>query len=226
MNLKKYLLNLFINQFMFKADGDEGGGADDPIVDPVDSSDGDDPVATDDPIEEPKEEPSLLGDLADPVEEPIEEFTLELGEGSIFSQEEMDKFNQEAKDLKLNKVQAEALLKSRQDLYSKGSQDYIADYNEKQKELRTQLKNDPEFGGEKFDESVKIMSLPVSQFGDADFNAMLKTEVGNQPALARFLYKLGNAMKSDDFVGKGKTKEAPKQKSSLENLYPEFFKDE
>lgn len=229
MNLKKFLLDLFINQFTFNMSDEDGGGAnDDENSDSTDSPNSSDSDNADDVEEkEEEEESSLLDAVVDEtIEEPIEEFTLELSEGSIFSQEDMDQFNQEAKDLKLNKAQAEALLKSRQDLYAKGSQDHIDAHNQKQRELRSQLQNDPEFGGEKFQESVKIMALPVSQFGDADFQDLLRSEVGNQPALARFLYKLGNAMKSDEFVGKGQTKDAPKEKSRLETLYPSFFAEE
>lgn len=232
------LLWFFVTQFLFLADGDDSGGSGDGGGSSDDSGDkggsddssddnGDDSGADDkgDSNSDDDGTNSALDGLGDgdKGDEEIEEYTLELGEESNFVKEDLEGFVTEAEELGLTKAQAEKLLKSREDLYSKASKNVTTSREEEQNTLRESLLNDAEFGGDKFEASTKIMSLPVAQFGDQDFKDMLKGDVGNQPALARFLFKLGNAMKSDTFVGKGKTSDAPKQKTQLEKLYPSFY---
>jgi len=67
----------------------------------------------------------------------------------------------------------------------------VADWGE-------QTRNDPEIGGEKYEQSVRVAQKVINKFGSAGFGEMLKTSgYGNHPEVVRMMAKIGHAMSED-----------------------------
>lgn len=169
------------------------------------------------------EKPEAPEDKEEPEEE-FEEFEITLGEDSPISEEKFGEIMDFIEAKGFNEEEAKSFIKMQEDAFTLGSGSLEAQRAAESKANRDALVNDPEFGGseEKFAESVKIMAKPVEAFGDESFSELLRSDIGNNPALGRFLFKLGKAMESEGFHGKAARESAPK-KSISETLYPSFY---
>ena len=90
---------------------------------------------------------------------------------------------------------------------------------EKQREdWRTEIKNDPSMGGEKFKESVENAKRAVDRFGGEEFKDLLnETGYGDHPLVVKLLSSIGKAMADDKIVTGGDNSMA---KSAGELFYP------
>lgn len=146
---------------------------------------------------------------------------LKLPENSSLDNAAIDQVLSFAKEHKLNKEQAQAIL----EFENKA----LADFEKSQQDMLKQkstvdwvneLKADKEFGGEKFAESIKLASNALKKFATPEFVSILEsTGLGNNPELNRVFYRIGKAMADDTLVQPGAA--APKQKSIIERLYGE-----
>lgn len=172
------------------------------------------PAADEPPAEEkPGEEP--------PAEEEFEEFEITLSDDALMSQEEFDALMDIVEKKGFTKEEAENLIKTQEGALEAGSK-LVHDARAAEAEAnRKSLIADPLFEGD-FEGALKVMKAPVQAFGDEDFNALLQSEIGNHPSLGRFIYRLGKAMESEGFVGKGgKPPEPPKTTGQI--MYPSFY---
>ena len=85
-------------------------------------------------------------------------------------------------------------------------------------------KNDSEFGGEKFDESIATAKAAIDAFGTPELRELLESHgVGNHPEVIRFMVKVGGLTKEDNPGARGSN--APAQQSPEQNrltaLYPD-----
>lgn len=173
-------------------------------------------------------EPNAFADdkgAEQPTEPAEEEFEIELPEDSPLTEEQFNNLMDYAESQNFTKEQAEKLIELQVQALGDGTKAANDRRSRELAEINKRTREDEEFGGEKFEESLKIMSLPVNQFGDKELRAFLKTPEGGHPAIARMLYKIGNAMKSDTFLGKGGGSEGNQTPSRLEKLYPSLFKN-
>ena len=105
------------------------------------------------------------------------------------------------KEMKLSQEEAQKLV-DLQAQYSKADAERVA------KAWKTTIdnwvndaKNDKEFGGTKFNESIVVSKKGINHFGNDKFKEMLEfTGVGNHPEMIRFLYKVGALVKEDDIL--------------------------
>jgi len=160
-----------------------------------------------------------------PEEDQFEEYDLELADNSPLSQEDLDAIVKHAEQYGLSKEETQALIKSKEDLYARGKSDFENKFNVENNRNREELLKMPEFQGEKMQESFASIGGAVAAFGDAELINFLKGPAGNNPALARFMLKIGNSMKSDTFNGKGKVPNSTEEKPDvLKTMYPDFYK--
>ncbi len=88
------------------------------------------------------------------------------------------------------------------DLYSKmvqaGSQTQTDNFNQLMSDWRDQSKNDGEFGGDKFDENIKVAQAAVNAYGTSELKQLLEDHgVGNHPEMVRFMVRVGRTLGED-----------------------------
>lgn len=160
------------------------------------------------------------------IADEFEEYELTLFEGSNLTEEDLNEIAAEASRLNLSKDDAEKLLKLKDSAYKKAISQKEQEYTAKIEKARKEIENDPDFVGDKKEQSFASISRAVQQFGDPDLVALLNTpDVGNSLVLAKFLKRIGDAIAPDNLPGKG-VAAAPAEKNSqtLQSWYPEFFK--
>ena len=90
------------------------------------------------------------------------------------------------------------------------SQDWIA-----------QVKADPELGGAKYDETIRMSSLARQRFMRPEFLQMLNDSgLGNHPENVRAWAAVGRLMAEANLITSGETPPAPPVKDPLKVLYP------
>lgn len=69
---------------------------------------------------------------------------------------------------------------------------------------RQEIQEDPEFGGTKYQATVRDAQTVIARFGDDKLKAELKAfGIGNMPSLIRMLARAGRGMREDNFHGAG-----------------------
>jgi hypothetical protein len=177
------------------------------------------------PAESKPEESKPAEQPAATVDE-FEEYELNLFEGSSLTEEDLNEIAAEASRLNLNKEDAEKLLHLKDAAFKKGISLKEQEYTAKIEKARKEIENDPDFVGDKKEQSFASISRAVQQFGDPELIALLNTpDVGNNLVIAKFLKRIGDAIAPDNLPGKG-VAAAPTEKNSqtLQSWYPEFFK--
>lgn len=80
-------------------------------------------------------------------------------------------------------------------------------------------KGDKEFGGDKFEESVKVANETLTKFGTPELDKFLKESgAGNHPEVIRLLYKVGKLMAEDVPGSSNPSNNTPR--SRVDVLYP------
>ena len=102
------------------------------------------------------------------------------------------------KELGLTQEQSQKVV----DLYAKqvqaGSQMQTDNFNQLMNDWREQSKTDSEFGGDKYDENVKIAQHAISKYGTPELKQLLNDHgVGNHPEMVRFMVKVGRTLSED-----------------------------
>lgn len=129
-----------------------------------------------------------------------EGFEGELDEGAL------EAFEPIAKELGLSQEQADKLVAIHAETVQK-QQQAMADQHSQQMEAWTnELREDPDFGGAKFDANVKSAQKAVETFGSEGLKkALEETGLGNHPDLVRTFAMIGKSISEDGFVSGGKS---------------------
>lgn len=145
---------------------------------------------------------------------------IKLPEESSFDDKFLESFKGYAKELGLNKDQAQALIERENKLVIESQQNQIEQQQNLVKEWLENSRSDKEYGGQAFDENVSAAKKVVERFGSEEFKAALsETGLGNHPELIRFVYRISKEMNQGEFV-RGGVQE--KNNKSMENwFYPE-----
>jgi hypothetical protein len=123
------------------------------------------------------------------------------------------------KDLGLTQEQAQKLIDFQAKQVQAGSQKQIDDFNQLKSDWRDLSKNDGEFGGDKFDENVKIAQSAISKYGTSELKQLLEDHgVGNHPEVIRFMVRVGQTLKEDVPGSTGGT--PTKAEDAVSILYP------
>ncbi len=119
------------------------------------------------------------------------------------------------KEMNLTQEQAQKLV----DFQSKQVQARSQAYDALMETWVDECKNDSEFGGDKFDESLATAQAAVNKFGTPGLKELLEQHgVGNHPEMVRFMVKVGK-LTAEDVPGASGGNVSPKQdRASL--MYP------
>ena len=92
-------------------------------------------------------------------------------------------------------------------------------FNQLKEEWAEQSKNDKEYGGDKFDESIALAKNAVDKFGSPGLKQLLEEHgVGNHPEVIRFMVNVGK-LTGEDVPG-GSTTPVAKEQDRVNQLYP------
>lgn len=105
------------------------------------------------------------------------------------------------KELGLTQEQAQKLVDLQAKQVQASSQSNVDAFNQLMNDWQEQSKNDKEFGGDAFEENVKIAQSAISKFGTPELKQLLVEHgVGNHPEVIRFMVKVGK-LTSEDVPG-------------------------
>lgn len=123
------------------------------------------------------------------------------------------------KELGLTQEQAQKLVDFQAKQVQASSQRNVDAFNQLMNDWQNQSENDKEFGGDKFDENIKIAQSAISKFGTPELKQLLEEHgVGNHPEVIRFMVKVGKLTAEDVPDG---TQTAPSAaKDRVSTLYP------
>lgn len=165
------------------------------------------------------------GDQAtdDVVPETYEPFTL--AEGFEMDEEVGAEFASLAKELGLTQKNAQRLI----DLQNKlegGKEEARREYlegllTEQRTRWANDLKNDPDFGGENYQQNVSTAIKAMQAFGDDEVRTLLnESGIGNNPAVVKMFHKIGLAITEDRFVMPGSTTKTADAKRAADVMFP------
>jgi len=179
--------------------GDTGAVADDVaaaqvILDAGDESSAEDKAAAQAIVDAAAEDAGKEG--SDVVPDTYADFVMP--EGMQLNEAALAEATPMFKELGLTQEQSQKVV----DLYAKqvqaGSQKQIDDFNQLTNDWLTTSKNDGEFGGDKFDENVKIAQSAISKYGTPELKQLLNDHgVGNHPEMIRFMVRVGQTLSED-----------------------------
>lgn len=162
------------------------------------------------------------------LEAPVDEkWAPKLGEGHKLDDTTLGEFRGFAKERKLNAGLAQSLVEfdlKRQERFVKELEASVAS---DRKAMRESLKTDKDFGGAKYDESMRHVQRAVAKYGDPELAKFLDAGAGDNPALVKAWARIGKDL-AEDKVAPVTTKTAPPsgEKAELQKLFdksPELF---
>lgn len=148
-------------------------------------------------------------------------YSFDMPEGVEVDQALVDAVTPVMKELGLNQEQASKLVEAYSEAASQGSTDMIA---QSQQNWEQELKDDPEFGGDNFDENA----AQVSQWVDAIapdsikndlFDVFRSTGLGSNPAVVKFMHHLSKQFPTGEDSPTGGRAQRSRSKSQEERLY-------
>lgn len=150
-------------------------------------------------------------------------------EGAKYDEKLMGEFLPIAKELGLNVKQVQSLTawQTKVSAGIQAAQEKVA--ADRQAANVAALKADPEIGGAKYDESMAFAKVALRRFGSPELAKLLteNPDLGDSPAMARFLVKLGKAQREDTVGGSvnGAVKTpANDSETYLKDAFPETYK--
>ena len=122
-------------------------------------------------------------------------------------------------ELGLNQEQAQKLIDFQSNFVQAGAKKQVDDFNTQIETWKKDSKEDSEFGGDKFDENVKLAQAAVNNFGTPELKQLLEDYgVGNHPEIIRFMVKVGKLTAEDVPGSEGTATSAASDRVSI--LYP------
>lgn len=121
-----------------------------------------------------------------------------LPEGVVLNETAMTEAVTYFKENGLSQEQAQGAVDLHTKLLQEHTQQQTDAFNQQVADWQDQAKNDKEFGGDKFDENIKVAQSAVNKFGTPELKQLLEDYgVGNHPEIIRFMVKVGNLTKED-----------------------------
>ena len=151
---------------------------------------------------------------------------IEMPEGMELDSKLVEGFNPVAKEMKLSQGQYETLCKHYAKMESERNDQLIQFFTDRDAARLTEIKEDPEIGGEKFEQSSLLANRVLNRFDtDGKYTEYLKTaNEANNPELIRLLVRVGRVM-SEDTLGGGIAKESASPKQAHEMMGWKSLKD-
>lgn len=123
------------------------------------------------------------------------------------------------KEAGLSQEMAQKFVELQASAVEKMSSAAVENYTKQMEEWQTQSKNDKEFGGDKFEESIATARVALDKLGTPELTQLLNdVGVGNHPEMIRFMIKVGRQLK-EDVPGSALTT-GNVEKDRVSTLYP------
>ena len=186
---------------------------------PEEKKDATAPVTTETkPPTEKATEPAKPAAEAKPVE-----YDLKLPENSPLTKEDLDARAKSAKERGLTKEQAEAELKTENDVAVRTMARFQEQQNQTVKAEQVKwvdsIKNDPELGGDRYNQTVAEASRAFKATASPELQEIIrKSGLGNHPEYVRQMAKIGRMM-AEDTVVPGRSGGVSQPKSTAEEWY-------
>lgn len=165
-------------------------------------------------------EPEKKEEAQKPDEEAVvEKYDLKLPDGSKLGAKEVEEIESFAKEQKLSKESAQALLERENGFKVKYESELAETLKNKRIEWLEASRSDKTYGGERFSEFSEYATQAIEKFGGDDLKKIMnETGFGNHPVVFRTFAKIGKALQSDKIV-RGKNIDQ-KSRSVAELFYP------
>lgn len=153
-----------------------------------------------------------------PTGPPDEYADFAVGEGAEIDADVLNDFKGIAKELGLTQEGAQKLIDLQTAMAAKSEKALTDSREGLRKQWSEAVRNDPEFGGEKYDENVAIAAKTMQAFGDDTLRTLLNDSgLGNHPALVKFCHRIGKAISEDRLVMPGT--QAPPAEMSIVDAF-------
>lgn len=190
-----------------------------PVIEPEKKIDTAAPITTETkpPTEPVKDQAKPAGETA-PVE-----YDLKLPENSALTKEDLDALSKQAKEQGLTKEQAEARLKTENDVavrtMTRFQQQQATTVKTEQAKWVDLIKNDSELGGDKYNQTVAEASRAFKATASPELQKIIRDSgLGNHPEYVRQMARIGRMM-AEDTVIVGRSGGVSRDKPTAEALY-------
>lgn len=144
-----------------------------------------------------------------------ETYEFKFPDGLDLSCDIMDKFKEMAKNEKMSNDKAQKYVDLVSDMVLRERQNQEQLLDKVSKQWRQEILADPEIGGDKVSDSLKIANKAIDRFGGVEFRKFLDlTSIGNNKAMVKFLYNVGKQISEGSFVISNKGPVPTKQQDS------------
>jgi len=174
-------------------------------------------LATKDEKEQSEKEADSLADADKGAPEKYEEFALP--DGFERDDKQIEEASVMFKDMGLSQENAQKLVDFNAAALGKLAEAQAEAWETLSDEWAKASKDDKDFGGTKFNDSMVGIKQARDHFGNDKFMEMLDvTGVGNHPEMLRFMHKVGSAIKDDAILHGGSA--GGEQKTQAEIMFP------
>jgi hypothetical protein len=164
-------------------------------------------------------EPGAAGDGL-PLAAVPEKYEFKLPDGLTMDAAGLAKYEATFRDLGLTNDQAQRLVGQYAEQVVQQQKGLEAELTKQTEEWATEIRNDPEFGGAKFDATVATAQKAIGHFGTPELKQWLEvTGAMNHPGLVKAFAKIGRAMSEDTF-NRPNTSVPGTPKPTHERMYP------
>lgn len=160
-----------------------------------------------------KKDSEAKDDQGDKAKDIPETYDLKLPEGSPLKPESIQSVSEFAKANKLTNEQAQSVLERE----NSNAIEQVKLLDDMSKKWVEEVKADKELGGNNFTKTAELSKRVIEKYAPELIKELEATGLGNHPGFVKFVYRIGKAMDSGEFV-KGGTPPAP-VKSAAEVLY-------
>mgnify|MGYP003541986485 CR=1 FL=1 len=152
--------------------------------------------------DKPAEIEAKTDDTAKPAEEVApEKYDLKVPEGSVLSDEALQKITDFATANKLSKEDAQKMVNLHCEEVSEHSKNLQDQFKQISEDWKTQASQDKEYGGDGFNRNVEMAHRVVDRFATPEFKQALNDSgFGNHPELLRVFVRIGKAMSEGSLV--------------------------
>lgn len=200
---------------------------------PEDQKPEDKPPEDDKKEEEPKEDEKPVEEGDDKKEEEKKEdddsakegddgapekYELEMPQESLLGDDHVKDVEKFAREHKMSNKQAQQLLDRDAKITENFLKSQVEDHQIRVDDWKKEIEADPEYGGDKYNDTVVLAKSAVDKFGSQAFKDLLKNSgYGNHPEVVKIFAEIGREIQSDTFVHRN-TLSAPKDRP-IEDIF-------
>lgn len=164
----------------------------------------------------------VTGDLHR-IGENIEDYTFDFDENTPLNMPLLEAFKSFALENKMSVASAKKIAHFYDAQMQKGNAEALAQAHQEQVKMREICANDPEIGGAKFHESLRLAKAGIRRFdSEGSLSKILnETGFGSHPEVVRFMHRVGKAFAETSMVTGAKPK---RELSTAELFYPSMRK--